>query len=229
MRTLLVLLLAAPAFAGCVPYGVGATARPTPPYTTTVSGVVSFVPLELDTYDEPYYDEETGPGEPAITREAVRYPMLDLEVRHGLDERSDLGVRVTSGSGVLVSYKRLLAGGAPDEAALAVATGFGFVNLGNHAYADVALLVTGRETGMVTPYGGVRAAHVLPTASGAVSDTPTAGGFAGVRLGTMDFGVSPEIGVYYDESALGLRRSPLLVVPTITLHGRDLLRLLMAF
>lgn len=33
-------------------------------------------------------------------------------------------------------------------------------------------------------------------------------------------------GVFYDHSALGLRRRDVIVVPSVTVHGSDLLRLL---
>ena len=61
--------------------------------------------------------------------------------------------------------------------------------------------------------------HVLPISSGAVSDTPTVGVFGGMRLriGTS-FSLSPELGVYHDQSALGLRDSDVILVPSITLH-----------
>lgn len=66
--------------------------------------------------------------------------------------------------------------------------------------------------------------QVLPLAENAVSDSPTAGGLAGVRLGRRDFGVSLEIGVYYDRSALGIRSHDVIVVPAMTLHGQEFLR-----
>ena len=39
--------------------------------------------------------------------------------------------------------------------------------------------------------------QVAPLGYRAVHDTPTAGGFLGLRIGSPDFGVSPEVGVYY--------------------------------
>ncbi len=228
MRSLLLLFLpVATFFGGCVPYGVGTTARPAPRNEVAVSSLISFVPgLEYDdTYAE-NADSDDGYHKSSPSG-AGRYPLFDTEVRYGLDERSDFGVRVTSLSGIVATYKRLLAGGeAPAQPALAVVGGAGFVNLGNHLHGEVTLVASGSEAGMVTPYGGLRAMHDLALSTGFPRDTPTLGAFAGVRLGTLDLGVSPEIGVFYDESALGLRSSSVIVVPTIAVHGRDLLRTL---
>ena len=126
---------------------------------------------------------------------------------------------VPAGSGAIIDYKRLI-NGVNDRDRLAVATivGAGIVNFGNHAFFAAGLIASGREDGHV-PYGGIRAVHVIPISSGAVSDTPTAGVFGGVRfrVGT-NFSLSPELGVYYDKSALELRRRNIVVIPSITFH-----------
>ena len=66
---------------------------------------------------------------------------------------------------------------------------------------------------------------MAPLSKGAVGDSPTAGGFLGLRIGTERFGVSPEVGVFYDRSALGLRSRDVIVVPAIVLHGTQLLEM----
>jgi len=69
--------------------------------------------------------------------------------------------------------------------------------------------------------------QVVPLSDGAVSDTPTLGAFLGIRIGSVGLGVTPEIGVFYDEPALAT--SPdrnVVLVPSITIHGRRLLRAL---
>jgi hypothetical protein len=54
-----------------------------------------------------------------------------------------------------------------------------------------------------------------------VSDQPTVGVFGGLQIGNGWFSVRPELGVFYDHSALGLRKSDLLIVPAFTLmRGR---------
>jgi hypothetical protein len=73
----------------------------------------------------------------------------------------------------------------------------------------------------MNPYYGVRAIQVIPISAGAVSDTPTIGVFGGLQLGNQWFSLRPELGVFYDHSALGVRQSDLLIVPAITLmRGR---------
>jgi hypothetical protein len=91
------------------------------------------------------------------------------------------------------------------------------VNGGEHFMMQGTLVASGREDVSVVPYGGLRAIHVLPITQGAVTDQPTIGMFGGVQLGDAEFSIRPELGVYYDHSALGLRRGDLIFVPAITL------------
>jgi hypothetical protein len=58
-----------------------------------------------------------------------------------------------------------------------------------------------------------------------VHDDPTLGGFIGLRIGDDSLGVSPELGVFYDRSALGLRERNVIYVPALTVHGEALARL----
>lgn len=78
------------------------------------------------------------------------------------------------------------------------------MNLGNHAYLEATLIASGRQA-RFTPYGGLRASQVLPFMRDGVHDTPTAGGFLGVRIGREQLGESPEVGVYCDRSVSGVR------------------------
>ena len=207
---------------GCIPYTVGSTARPVRvgDHSTTMS---TFVMPSFGRLDS--------------TRSFSNIA-VDLERRWGVDSRSDLGVRVTSGSGMVVNYKRLLTG--PDvRADVAIMTGAGFVNLGQHAHFEMTLLASrhegSRSSGserdsvirrMVVPYGGLRVMQVAPLAEGAVRDQPTAGGFLGLRLGSSDFGLSPEIGVFYDHSALDVRKRNVVVVPAVSAHGDRMIQLI---
>lgn len=201
-------------FSGCIPYGVGTTARPAPAGELHSTSILSFVPgVELEEVDESG-DEAYG----------ARIPYLDNEVRYGIDERADIGIRLTSFSGIVINYKRLL---TPPEnlnaPAVALMGGLGFLNFGNHLHGELTLIVSGGETGQITPYGGLRAMQVLPISPGVPSDKPTMGGFAGLRLGSVELGISPEVGVFYDPSALGVRETDVIVIPTVTLHGRGLI------
>jgi hypothetical protein len=68
--------------------------------------------------------------------------------------------------------------------------------------------------------------QVIPMSRNAVHDSPTAGGYIGMRLCFGDVDVSPELGVYYDRSALGVRSTNYIVVPGISLtpHTRRVIR-----
>lgn len=197
---------------GCLPYTVGSTARTAPvgalQRTATVYAIPGAIEFEYDSVSMPLYG-------------------IDLELRYGIDERSDIGVRFPSLSGAVVNYKRRLdaASDAPGSA-LAVMAGAGFVNFGEHGMLELSLLGSGTERTTWTLYGGLRTMYVMPLSRYAVSDHPSAGGFLGVRLGTADLGVSPEIGVYYDPSALDLRERRVIFVPGVSVHGSGLLDML---
>ena len=222
MRNILVLVAVLALLAGCIPYTVGTTAEPVRvgQRSSTMSTFVlpSFARLD--------------------STRSMSNLAIDFETRWGLDQRSDLGIRVASGSGMIVNYKRLLS--AQDASTrVAILSGMGFVNLGQHAHFELSLVAsrhnashvsdTGRDTAFrkqFVPYGGLRVMQVAPLAQGAVRDRPTAGGFVGLRVGSADFGISPEIGVFYDHSALGLRKGDLVIVPSISVHGDRLIRMM---
>jgi hypothetical protein len=196
---------------GCTPYSVATTARPLAPGERSESQIFTVVPGGARSPDD---------------SSSVAMPGIDMERRFGLDERSDLGVRVPTFSGVVVTYKRRLDGltERPD-AATGLMVGGGFVNYGQHAHLEATLIRSGSETGRTVPYGGVRALQVIPLGTDAPNDSPTIGAFGGMRIGDRDGGISAELGVFYDRSALKLRRGDLVVVPSIAVHGGALRRL----
>ena len=158
-------------------------------------------------------------------------PGIDSELRYGIDPRSDVGIRIPSWSGIVVNYKHRLdavpASPAADTgAALSIMAGGGFVNWGEHAEGELSLLASAREDRQLVPYGGLRVVQVVPLSRGAPSDRPTAGGFVGLRIGSHDVSVAPELGVFYDHSALGVRRGDVIVVPSVTIRGDALSSLL---
>jgi hypothetical protein len=199
--------LALPLIAGCLPYTVGTTAQTVPEGETTRTGIVYYIPDAID-----------------LKNDSVAGPMrgTDLEIRYGLSDKSDIGFRVPAYSGAVFTYKRRLTGSAnPDSAAISVMTGGGFVNFGEHAEGELTVMASGRQAGgVVTPYGGVRVMQVLPMSRTAVHDSPTAGGYVGMRLRFGDVDVSPELGVYYDRSALGIRPTNYIIVPGVSLTPR---------
>ena len=197
---------------GCLPYTVGSTARPASPGELRQTGTLYAIPGAF----EREYDSVSVPMRGA-----------DIEVRYGLDDYSDIGLRIPSLSGAVVNYKRRLDGASEDPgAAFAVMAGAGFVNFGEHALGELTLLASGDDARTLVPYGGIRGMQVIPLSRYAVSDRPTLGGFLGIRIGSADFGISPEIGVYYDPSALELRERRWIIVPAVSIHGEDLLNAL---
>jgi hypothetical protein len=184
----------------CLPYTVGSTAQTVPAHETTRSTSWYFIPNAVK-----------------LPEDSIAGPLYgtNFEYRRGLDQKSDFGLRLMPG-GVQVDYKRRVDGDA-SRAALAYMVGGGIVNGGEHFMMQGTLLVSGHEDAALVPYGGLRAIHVLPISQYAVSDRPTIGAFAGLQIGDAEFAIRPELGVYYDHSALGLRRGDLIVVPAVTL------------
>ena len=219
VRALTVAAILAPFIGACIPYGVGTTATPIARDSTHVSTLITVIP---------------SVGSLDSTR-PVSFLSTDMEVRRGIDSVSDAGVRIVSGfSGLVANYKRLLTR-TNEPALISVMPGIGLINLGEHAHFELTVLASGRETRVrdgrtehvaIVPYGGMRLMQVAPLNSDAVHDSPTAGAFLGVRLGKPGFGVSPEVGVFYDRSALGHRQTNLVVVPTISMHGDELFEFL---
>ncbi len=210
----LVLLLAAGA---CTPYAVTSTARPMARGERMRTTTFTVVPAGA----------QIGSDTSGRYSQSVAMPGLDVEQRIGLDDRSDWGMRIPSMSGVIVSYKRRLDGPSDQNSrATAFMIGAGMVNFGQHAHTDVTLMTSAPESSQWIPYGGVRALKVFPLSSVAVHDTPAVGAFGGLRAGGAEHGFSFELGVYYDESALKLRRNTVIVVPSIAVHGSALRRLM---
>ena len=197
--------------AGCIPLTVGSTARPVSVGTTENTMSVYVVPNSF----EDSVDKRSYP----------RYG-VDAEARFGFDDHSDIGVRIPNFSGIVANYKRRLdnVSDAPG-AATAIMVGGGVVNWGDHAHLEATLITSADDNDRFTPYGGVRAMQVIPISKGAVHDSPTIGGFFGARIGSLAAGISPEIGVFYDHSALRIHKGNVLVVPAISVHG-DLTRFL---
>jgi len=205
-RAFLVALLVLPSFTACLPYTVGTSAQTVPANETTHSTSYYFVPNAFTSPDD-------SVGAPL--------PGVDYEWRHGLDARSDVAFRLLPG-GVTTSYKRRIGADTSHRAgARAFSIGGGIVNWGEHALIEATLMASGREDAAITPYGGLRAMQTIPITRGAVSDQPTVGAFGGLQLGTQWFSARPELGVFYDHSALGLRQSSVIFVPAVTLmRGR---------
>lgn len=193
-------LLAATA---CIPYTVGSTAQTVPAREITRTTTYYYIPNAFKT-------PEDSVGTPM--------PGAEAEFRFGVDARSDVGLRIVP-IGAVVNYKRRLgADTSHTRAATALMGGAGIVNSGEHAHLEATLIRSGSQVGTVTPYGGVRAMQVIPLGADAVSDSPTLGVFGGMRLGNERFTLVPELGVFYDRPALGLRSASVIFVPSLTLQ-----------
>lgn len=197
----------------CVPYTVATTAQPLAQGESATT-LVTYAMPKVGRIDSSRHSRSAP----------ISLLASDMEWRMGIDSRSDAGIRVTSASGLVLNYKRLLtdtAGGTR----ISVIPGAGLVNMGQHAHFELTLVASRRETAETrfVPYAGLRVLQVLPVVEEALHDRPTAGGFIGARIGTLDLGVSPELGLFYDHSALGVRKSTVVFVPAISLHGTRLL------
>jgi hypothetical protein len=212
-RGVIVAGMLAPLAAACIPYSVITTAEPTPRGERQTTMSVTAMP-SVALYDS--------------TR-ATNFTIIEGVTRIGLDSVSDVGFRA-GGGGITMNYKRLLT--RRDEPALvSIMPGFGFVNMAQHAHFELTLLASRRSSPIepderervIVPYGGLRVMQVAPLHRDAVHDRPTAGAFVGMRFGRATFGVSPEVGIFYDHSALGVREGNVVVVPTIAFHGDELI------
>lgn len=170
----------------CVPHTVATTAQPVPVGETAPVLIWYSIPNGIENM------RDSG---------GVAWLGIDVEARRGVTNRADLGIRIPSGSGLVVTYKYRLSRNADRQAAaIAVMGGGGLVNWGNHVHFETTLIASGRQR-LLTPYGGLRVGQVLPLSRDAPSDSPTAGGFFGLRIGKEQLGVSAEVGFLYDRSA----------------------------
>jgi hypothetical protein len=187
----------------CLPYTVGSTAYTVPTGQTTSSTSYYFIP---NAYKHP--------------GDSVAHPLagVDYEWRHGLDPRSDLGLRLTSGSGVVINYKHRFSEYGSGTPALAYMVGTGILNSGEHLHLEATLIASGDEASAVMPFGGLRAMQLVPMSQSAAYASPTIGAFGGVELGDAAFTLRPEVGLFYDHSAPSVRPASFIIVPAITVQ-----------
>lgn len=213
-RSYMAALAALVATTACIPYTVGHTAQPVPNGESVLTTSYYVVPNA------------------ATLRDSVSQTLfgMDTEYRSGIADNADVGMRFVSGSGLVVNYKRRVSGdNDPDAAALSWMLGAGLVNFFQHLHFEGSLLASSARRGNLVTYGGLRIMQVAPISAGAAHDTPTAGGFIGLRVGSPNDAVLPELAVYRDHSALGLRSSNIILVPSISVRGDLLHRILRPF
>ncbi len=216
-RRLPALLLVAAALAvslgGCVSYAVGSTARTVSPRETEPSVVLQVASGRRDV------DRDSEPGRAGFS--------VGNEARLGLDDRSDVGVRILGLGSITASYKRRLTGPVEGDAGSALMVGAGIVGL-SHLHAEATLVVSGGPVDplrRITPYGGLRVQDLTPFGDDALNSAPAVGAFVGSRFGWPDLAVSPEIGVFYSPSPLR-GDDDLIVVPSVTVRGERLVKAL---
>jgi hypothetical protein len=213
MRRLRFFLVLPFLFAGpvaCIPYAVGSTAQPLPAGETRTALVAYRIPRGL----------EDLMGDSTTDSDNRDFAGIDVELRRGIGDGIDVGLRVPSASGVIATYKRRLVGGdSPAAGAVSVMPGLGVVNWMSHAHAEMTVMASTARRYGVAWYGGARVMQVVPLERDAATDSPTAGGYFGLRFGGDRGGLAAEVGVYHDRSALGMRRSSTIVVPSLTVDG----------
>jgi hypothetical protein len=191
----------------CLPYSLGSTAQTVAPGERRITSTLWIMPNGIGLRDDSLAQAHTLRG-------------FDSETRWGIDDASDFGLRVPSGTGLVATYKRRVLGYAhPDSGALAWQAGLGIVNVAEHALVELSLLASGPRRGGATLYGGARVMQVAPISEGAVHDLPSIGALAGVRLSIGDVEVLPELAVYHDPSALHIRKSDIIYVPSVSVRG----------
>lgn len=207
-RSWLLSLAALTTMSGCIPYTVGHTARPARKREVKVTTSLFMVDKNKESYSPP---------------EGWNYVGVDLEGRAGLTDRTDVGLRVVSANGFVLSAMRRMNGTSEDPGpSLSVKLGAGMVDFPGFGIVEASVLASGDEIGRVTPYGALRVVQLIPTETSYPHDSPTAGATFGMRIGSATFGISPEVGLFYDKPWPGVKRNNFLIVPSVSIHGNPL-------
>ena len=200
--------------AGCIPYSVGMTPYTVPERQVSPSAVVQIASgrraLETD-------DRANTAGKAAF--------VIGNEARVGLNDRSDIGVRLLGLGSVTATYKRRLSGRVGTDEGAALIVGGGVIGL-THFHLEATVVTAYPTEGPVVPYGGVRVQHLVPFSENAIGlDQPAIGAFGGARFGWSDLSISPELGVFYSPSPVG-QDDDLIYAPSVTVRGDRLMRAL---
>jgi hypothetical protein len=208
LRTLCIATAGFSVLSGCISYTVGMGAETTPMGERSITNSANVVPGTLNN------SAGTVP---------TRRPSADTDFRFGVDERTDIGFRVATYSGFMLTWKRQLT--AVDSSATpenrrrtALMLGGGLLNLGEHAGFEATLITSGKWTSAGQWYGAVRAIQVIPLSPEAPHDDPVIGFSIGHLFGDRESSMGPELGVYYDRSALGLNTNRIIVVPSFVIR-----------
>lgn len=212
-RLALLAALAVSGLAGCVPYAVGTTAATVQPRAIEPSAVLQVASGRRDLGRD---DEPKGAA-----------LMLGNEARLGLDERSDVGLRLIGLNSLTATYKRRLAGPLGSDEGVAVIVGAG-VLVPRHLHFEATVVASPGPLEVaprITPYAGLRLQDLTPFSDDALATSPAVGLFVGGRFGWPDLALSPELGVFYSPSPF-LGDDDVIVVPSVTIRGDRLRRAL---
>lgn len=201
-------------FSGCISYTVGQGAETTARGERSFSSSLNLVPGTLSTLD---------------SSASTRRPSVDTDIRFGVDDRTDIGFRIATYSGFMLTWKRQLTQRdsskfTENRARTAIMLGGGLLNVGEHAAFEATLISSSKWSAAGQWYGAVRAIQVFPITNSARSDDPVVGISVGHLFGDQNKSMGPEIGVYYDRSTLGLNTNRILVIPSFVVRGQSLPR-----
>ena len=194
---------------GCISYTVGQGAETAQVGKRVSSSSVSVVPGTLN---------DSTP---------TRRPSIDTEVRYGVNPRTDIGFRIATWSGFMVTWKRQLTRAdtstmLENRARTSIMLGGGVLNMGEHAGFEATLISSGKWTQQGQLYGAIRVVQVVPITNTARSDDPVIGASVGYLIGNREYSIGPELGVYYDRSVLGLNTNRILVIPSVVVRRTGL-------
>ncbi|MDZ7631418.1 MAG: hypothetical protein U5K74_08740 [Gemmatimonadaceae bacterium] len=153
--------------------------------------------------------------------------LVDTDIRFGVDDRTDIGFRIATYSGFMVTWKRQLTRAdtskfTENRARTALMLGGGLVNAGEHAALEATLISSSRWSAAGQWYAAARAIQVFPITNSAREDDPVVGLAIGHLFGDPQSSIGPEIGIYYDRSTLGLNTNRILVIPSLVVRGQSL-------
>lgn len=204
---------------GCLSYSVG-----TAPGTVAPGEVEPIVAVQAVSDDRQLdEDPETRPGRLGGS------VIVMNEARLGLDERSDVGVRLIGLGGAVVNYKRRVVGEQATQRGVSVMVGSGLVG-GSHLHLEGTLIASPgalSSDGLkrMLPYGGLRVQGLVPIGTDAASLSPALGAFGGMRFGWEELAITPELGLFYQPSPY-TDDPDVIVVPSVTVRGNPLRRAL---
>jgi hypothetical protein len=196
----------------CIPYTVGTTAQTVPMNEETVANTGYFLPNTFNAPGCGCYLPGAG---------------MNIEIRRGLDDFNDLGVRIVPlAAGAIVNVKhRFGSDTSHTSRSLALISGVGLLELGMQLHVEATLIASGPENVDFSPYGGLRVTQVAqiatPTSVLEAADAPTAGIFAGISLGNRWATLRPEVGAFYTKFDPSVRQPGIIFVPSMTIQLRS--------